>query len=237
MIFQIFQSGLSFEQNLILLGVMLTVILMSVTLHELAHGLFSYAQGDMTAKREGRLTFNPISHLDTVGTICLVFCGFGWAKPVPVDPRQYANPKKGMAITAVAGPLVNFLIGVSATVWLTVYVWIFDSGLYQAIPLLKNTSQFVFDLITTSLYITLYYNLLLAVFNMLPFPPFDGSRIVLAVLPDRYYFGIMKYEKFIMLVVFLLLWSGMFTGVFELFVDIVIKSVGCGVLFLIDIFV
>lgn len=237
MLFQIFESELSLAQNLILLFVMLTVVLGSITVHELAHGFVSYMQGDFTAKRAGRLTLNPLKHLDFIGTVCMIFCGFGWAKPVPIDPRYYKNQKRGTAITALAGPLINLLIGVCATVNLSSLVWLWESGLYRSFPLLKNLTQYGYDLIATSAYVILYYNLLFAVFNMLPVPPFDGSRLLFAFLPDRYYFGVMRYEKLIMLVIFFLLWTGIFTGVFEFFVDLIIEIVGSAVIFFIETFV
>ena len=207
MIFQIFQSGLSIGQNFILLAVMLVVILGSIALHELAHGYVSYLQGDPTAKRAGRLSLNPIKHLDPIGTVCMIFCGFGWAKAVPIDPRYYNSPKRGTALTALAGPITNLYVGVAATARLTVLVWLWESGVYLEVPVLKSLTQYGYDIITTAAYIILYYNLLLAVFNMCPFPPFDGSRLLFAFLPDRYYFGVMRYEKFVMLVIFFLLWK------------------------------
>jgi len=234
MVFQIFESGLSLWQNLILLLIMLCVVLGSIALHELAHGYVSYIQGDPTAKRAGRLSLNPFKHLDPVGTVCMIFCGFGWAKAVPVNPRYYKNAKRGMALTALAGPLTNLYIGVSAVARLTVLVWLWESGAYANFPLLRNLTQYGYDIITVAAYIILYYNLLFAVFNMLPIPPLDGSRLLFAFLPDRYYFGVMRYEKLIMLIMFFLLWTGFFTGVFEFLVNLIIKAVGNVVILLIE---
>ena len=140
MIFQILQNGLGFSQNFILLTVMTAVILGSITVHELAHGYVSYLQGDPTAKNAGRLTLNPFKHLDKIGTVCMLFCGFGWAKPVPIDPRYYKNPKRQTALTAAAGPAINLFIGVSATVQLTVLAWLWETGLYVAVPLVRYMS-------------------------------------------------------------------------------------------------
>ena len=236
MIFQILQNGLSFLQNVILLTVMTAVILGSITVHELAHGYVSYLQGDPTAKNEGRLTLNPLKHLDKIGTVCMLFCGFGWAKPVPIDPRYYKSPKKQTALTAAAGPAVNLFIGVSATVQLTVLAWLWETGLYVAVPIVKHMTASAYEVITLSAYIVLYYNVLQTVFNLLPVPPLDGSRILFALLPDKYYYSVIRYEKLIILVMFFLLWTGIFTGVFEFVVDFIITVVGNAVLFVLNLF-
>lgn len=235
MIYQIMQNGLALWQNLILIVTMLVTILGSMTLHELAHGLVSYMQGDPTAKNAGRLTLNPIKHINPLGLMCMLFCGFGWAKAVPVDPRYYKNAKKGMAITAVSGPLINLIIGVSITVSLATLTWLWQSGMYAGFPILRNMTAQVYETVNFVLYIVLYYNLLFAVFNMLPIPPFDGSRLLFAFLPDKYYFGVMRYEGLIMLAVFLALWSGMLTGVFEFLVDGIINIVSNAVYLVFEI--
>ena len=223
MIFQIMQNGLAPWQNLILLTATLITVLVSMTAHEFAHGLVSYIQGDPTAKRMGRLTINPIKHISPIGFLCMLFCGFGWAKGVPVDTRYYKNAKKGMAITALSGPLMNLIIGVSTTVSLATLTFLWNTGMIAGFPVLRYMSASVYETVNFTLYIVLYYNLLFAVFNLLPIPPFDGSRLLFAILPDKHYFKVMRYEFFIMLVVFLMLWSGMFTGIFEFFVDGIIR--------------
>ncbi len=229
MIYQIMQNGLKLSQNLVLLAATFAAVLGALTIHELAHGFVSYMQGDNTAKNAGRLTLNPIKHIDPIGALCMLFAGIGWAKAVPVDTRYYKNPKKGMAFTALAGPFINFLIGVNTTVAVATLSWLWQTGVYEGFPILKSMTPEVYQTVYLVLYIVLYYNLLFAVFNMLPIPPFDGSRIVFALLPDKYYFGIMKYDKLIMVIVFLALWGGMFTGVFEIIVDGVIKLVASAV--------
>ncbi len=235
MIFQIMQNGLSVWQNLILLVTILVTILGSMTLHELAHGLVSYMQGDPTAKKAGRLTLNPIRHINSIGLICMLFCGFGWARAVPVDPRYYKNAKRGMAITAVSGPLINLIIGISTTVSLATLTWLWQTGMYAGFPILKYMTAAVYETVNFVLYIVLYYNLLFAVFNMLPIPPFDGSRLMFSFLPDKYYFGVMRYEGLIMLAVFLMLWSGMLTGTFEFLVDGIIRLTGNAVYFVLEL--
>lgn len=226
MIFQILlNEDFPYYQRLIILAFMLLVVFGSLTIHEVAHGYASYALGDDTAKERGRLTLNPIKHINPIGMLCMIFCGFGWAKPVPINARNFKNPKKGMALSALAGPLSNLVLGIAFTVNLAVIVWLRESGVYLLMPVLKHMSAGVYSLITTVLYVILYHNLLLAVFNLLPVPPLDGSRLLLAFLPEDKYFKIMKYEFIIMIGMFLLLWTGAFTNFFETFVDAIMNGV------------
>ena len=231
MIFQILSNEtLSIQQRLLQLLLLPLIILISLSLHECAHGYVSYILGDPTAKRAGRLTLDPRKHLDPFGTLLMFFCGFGWAKPVPVNPRYYKNPKKGMALTALAGPVVNLLIGVSVLVWFTVLFWLQETELIKVLPFFRDIPENVYLFLNYTFYIVFYYNLLLAVFNLLPIPPLDGSRIMLSFLPDNTYFGIMRYERIIMFIMFFLLWSGAFTGVFEKAVDAIIILVSTPVM-------
>lgn len=177
--------------------------IVALTLHEFAHGYAAYKMGDNTAKNMGRLSFNPLKHLDIVGAICLILFKIGWAKPVPVNARNFKNPKRGFAITALAGPLTNILLG-----FLTVGLYL----LYFA--LLRNVDfeeGFVYNLAQTFadfLYIFLTINIGLGIFNLIPVPPLDGSRILNVVLPPKAYFGIMKHERKIYLFVIIWLLAG-----------------------------
>ena len=225
MIFQLLQNDLPLFEKLVSIVFMPIIILLSLTLHECAHGYVSMLQGDPTAKLCGRLTLNPLKHIDVLGAIFMLICGFGWAKAVPVDPRYYKKPKKGMALTALAGPLTNAVIGVTVLVNFSVFVWFYETGIYTYIPIFRNLSVQAFRIISTLSYVAMYYNILLAVFNMLPILPLDGSRIMWAFLPDRLYFGVMKYEKIIMFIVFFLVWIGVFTTIFEVVVDFVITAI------------
>ena len=225
MIFQLLQNDLPLFEKFVSIVFMPLVILFSLTLHEYAHGYVSMLQGDPTAKLSGRLTLNPLKHLDILGTIFMLVCGFGWAKAVPVDPRFYKKPKKGMALTALAGPLTNAFIGITVLVNFSAFVWLYETGIYTYIPIFRGLSEQSYRMISTFAYVAMYYNILLAVFNMLPIMPLDGSRIMWAFLPDRIYFGVMKYEKIIMFIVFFLIWIGIFTTVFEVVVDFVITVV------------
>ena len=175
----------------------------ALTVHEFCHGYAAYKMGDNTAKNLGRLTFNPIKHLDPIGAICMVIFHIGWAKPVPVNPRNFNNPKKGFAITALAGPLVNILLG-----FLSCGIYLLIVKLFGNTPI---ESEFTLNLLTNVLlFVYLFYtiNVGLGIFNLLPIPPFDGSRIMHAVLPPKLYFGIMRYERRIYLCVLVWLLAG-----------------------------
>ena len=175
----------------------LVVLLVATPVHECAHGWMAKLLGDDTAENSGRLTLNPIHHLDPMGTICMLLFGIGWGKPVPVNPARCrkVKGKTAMALTALAGPVSNVLL---ALVFMIIYKVVFYTcGTVNNISYFLAALIFIIDI-----------NLYLAVFNLIPIPPFDGSRIMLAFLPTKLYFSIMKYERVIMVAIMLLLWSG-----------------------------
>ncbi|MBQ4122082.1 MAG: site-2 protease family protein [Clostridia bacterium] len=197
MLLDLIQMG---DVRLALIVFLLTVpsMLIALTFHEVAHGFVAYKCGDPTAKNLGRLTLNPIKHLDPIGTLLMLLVGYGWARPVPVNSRYFKNPRKGMALTALAGPLTNLILGFLGV------------ALYWFVYSLAITSSFeqeavspIFEAVILFAYYFSMLNLTFAVFNMIPLPPFDGSRIFLVFLPPKYYFGVMKYERIILLVVLL----------------------------------
>ena len=187
--------------KLYLLSALAAVV--ALTVHEFCHGYAAYKMGDNTAKNFGRLSFNPLKHIDIVGAICMIFFHIGWAKPVPVNPRNFRNPKKGFAITALAGPLVNIILGfLSCGIYLLIVALVGDKPI---------ESEFLFNFLSNVLlFVYLFYtlNVGLGIFNLLPIPPFDGSRILHVVLPTRLYFGIMRYERRIYIGVLLWLLLG-----------------------------
>lgn len=169
------------------------VVLISLTVHEYCHGYAAYKLGDDTAKNFGRLTLNPLKHLDPIGALCMLFFHIGWAKPVPINARNFKNPKKGFALTALAGPLSNIILGfVFAFIYLLVYALLKDVGFAR-----KDFSYYLASNTLTFLWLFHSINIGLGLFNLLPIPPFDGSRLLNVVLPPKYYFGIMKYERYI----------------------------------------
>lgn len=170
------------------------VVLIAIPFHEAAHALVSHWLGDDTAVRAGRLSLNPMRHFDPLGALCMLIGGVGWAKPVGVNPYRYKNPKVGMAVSAAAGPVSNFLLAWGSMILYKCAVY---SGLVNSVPA-----------VTLFLYYMVAMNLSLAVFNLIPVPPFDGSRIFLLFLPQRLYFKAMQYERQIMLIVLLLVFFG-----------------------------
>lgn len=170
------------EQYLVYLYI-IPAALIAIVCHELTHGLFSYLLGDPTPKEQGRLSLNPAKHLDLFGTLCLIFFGFGWAKPVRVDPRYYKNPKWGMALVALGGPLANFLIALI-------------SGL--AVTLIQNYAPYTefYNILFNFFLYLMIINIGLGTFNLIPIPPLDGSKIIGAILPDNAYVQYMKYQKY-----------------------------------------
>lgn len=174
-------------------------VLLCLILHETCHGLAALALGDPTAKRSHRLSLNPLRHIDWVGLAAMVLTGVGWAKPVPVDPHYFKRPKQGMAITALAGPVSNFVLAYAAL--------LVCSGLYHFAP----------DHIACA-YAILFFSYMavlsigLGLFNLIPIPPLDGSKILFSLLPDRIYHTILRYERYVVVAVVLLAWSGVFSA-------------------------
>lgn len=171
--------------------------LLAISAHEFAHGLVSYWLGDPTPKRDGRLSLNPLHHLDLVGTICMLVFRFGWAKPVKVNPQYYKNPKQGMALTALAGPVMNLIL---AFLFLGIFV-----GLFHVTE--GSTEGMLGYLMLLSQY-TAIMNIGLGVFNLIPIPPLDGSKVLGIFLPQRTYFQLMRYERYGGLLMIVLLYTG-----------------------------
>lgn len=187
-----------FDYLLELVLIVPTVII-ALSFHECAHGFVAYKLGDPTAKYMGRVTLNPIKHLDLIGGLCMLLCRFGWAKPVPVDMRQFRSPKRDMAITALAGPFTNLLLG---------FIGCFAYSLtLKFLPGFetRNFAFWVAYIWILFIYNFAWLNISLAIFNLIPLPPFDGSRILSAFLPDKYYLRLLSYERYISLGFFLLL--------------------------------
>ena len=162
--------------------------LVALTIHEFAHGYVAYRLGDDTAKSCGRLTLNPIKHIDPFGALCMILFHFGWAKPVPIDPRNFKNPRKGFALTAVAGPATNLVVG-----FFTAFIYLLCLSTFKEVE-----SAFLNNLQINTLLFLLYFftvNVGLGIFNLIPIPPLDGSRLLNVFLPPKAYFGIMRYER------------------------------------------
>lgn len=181
------------------------VLLTAIPVHEAAHAYMADKLGDPTARYKGRLTLNPLAHFDLIGSMALLFTGIGWAKPVPINPINFDDSKKGMALSAAAGPISNLVM---ATISLIITKIIVYTGGYSMIYGYGTVTGNLYMIFSTMCSI----NISLAIFNLMPFPPFDGSHIFNYFLSDRVYFKIMEYERYIFLGIFLLLYMGVFDG-------------------------
>lgn len=182
----------------------IAAILLCIMIHEVSHGLAAFLLGDPTAKAQHRLSLNPLRHIDPFGALMMFVAGFGWAKPVPVDPRYFKRPKSGMAITALAGPVSNFLLSYLSLAAVYLYLGIAErTGAYMT-----QSAWGLIDFLTMMASLSIG----LGVFNLIPFPPLDGSKILGVILPDRIYYKILRYEFVGTFVLMALLWSNVLDG-------------------------
>ena len=184
-----------------LFGLLVSIpgVLIAITFHEFAHGFAAYKLGDNTAKNEGRLSLNPLDHLDPIGTLMLLFAGFGWGKPVHVNPMNYTRKmsmEKGEAIVSVAGPLMNILL---AFVFAIIYALIYK---FAGLEFIESTVGYIIMLLISS---TISINIGLGVFNLIPLPPLDGSKIIMPFLPynAKQWF---RNNEYIFYIIFVVIW-------------------------------
>ena len=175
-------------------------VLLCLTVHEVSHGLAALALGDLTAKSRHRLSLNPLRHIDWVGLAMMFVAGFGWAKAVPVNPRYFKKPKQGMAIAALAGPVSNFVL---AVLFIGISKVIYLYAPYT--PMIESVFEFC-------LYTVAPLSVGLGLFNLLPIPPLDGSKVAAVLLPDHIYRPLMRYERFGILLLLILSWQGIMEG-------------------------
>lgn len=175
-------------------------VLIALSVHEFAHAYVSYKLGDMTQKANGRLTLNPLKHLDPIGTLCLILFHFGWAKPVEVDPYNYKDKKEGMMWVALAGPLMNLIVG---------FICVFISHVIIRFHLIHGSISLYLLLV---LNMSAIMNIGLGVFNLIPVPPLDGSKLLLGIVNEETYFKILRYEQPLSFILLMLLLLGVLDG-------------------------
>lgn len=195
MLYQILQGNFNPLSILMQILATLFVIMIVLPFHELAHGFVAYKLGDNTAKNQGRLTFNPLHHINYIGAVCLLLVGFGWAEPVPVDPRYFKNPKRDMALVALAGPVANIIAAIVGCLLgnlfsVCVPVSYMGTNWYMAVD------YFFYSYISV--------NVSLAVFNLIPLPPLDGSKILGAFLPHQTYVKMLMNERMLSTILIIL---------------------------------
>lgn len=181
-------------------------VLVAIIPHEMAHGYAAYLCGDETAKNDGRLSLNPLHHLDQIGTICLIFFKFGWAKPVMINPNNFRDRKKGTFFVSIAGVLTNFILAIISVI------------IMKHIRL----NDFVFELFMN----IFWFNIVLGVFNLIPIPPLDGSKLLFSFLPLKYEYYLIKYEKYGYIILLLLIMSNNLDKILIPMVNFMINLIG-----------
>ena len=213
----------NFVRELPLYLLSLPVVLLALSIHESAHGYAAYRLGDPTARNLGRITLNPVKHFDLLGFLSMLVFHVGWAKPVPINSRYFKNPRRDMALTGAAGPLSNLCLAIINLIVIRLAMLFLANSYYGEViayisaytageSFTGSLSFTIVSLILYMLYMGVIMNVVLTIFNLIPIPPFDGSRIFYAFLPPKWYFGIMKYERIIMLVFIFLFFLGFLSG-------------------------
>lgn len=192
--------------NIADLIIQIPVLLLALTVHEFAHGYVAYRLGDPTAKSLGRLTMNPLKHLDPLGTLAFIFIKFGWAKPVPVNPRYFRNPRQDMLYVALAGPATNLVLAVICAIAVKLLVFI-----EPTLP--QNITMTVLYPFKICLVYSVWINVLLCIFNFLPIPPLDGSRILMGLLPHNLAVQYAQFERYSFIIIIILLFSGIISKI------------------------
>lgn len=212
MLLDALRGGFSFVDFIIYTFSALVVIFITLPIHEFAHGFIATKLGDTTPRYQGRLTLNPFAHIDYIGALMIIVAGFGWAKPVQINARNFKRVKLGMAITAIAGPIANLILALISML------------IFYTITAITQMAGFFAYVALVFLYIA-SINISLAVFNLIPIPPLDGSRLLSALLPDRIYYKLMAYERYFFLVLMLLIFTGVLDYPLDFLYDIIFRGI------------
>ena len=199
MLSQLLSGNFTIQTIIAEIMAVLVIVFLILPFHEWAHAQTAYLLGDRGIKQRGRLSLNPLSHIDPVGALAMLLIGFGWAKPVPVDSRYFKNPKVGMAITAFMGPVANLIAALAG-------LFVFHT-LWCIVPTFFTAGGFG-SYVLAFLQFYIIVNVNLAVFNLLPIPPLDGSKILFVFLPDKAVMFFYRYQMFFMIGLIVLLWAG-----------------------------
>lgn len=233
-------SNFELSQAIILFLLMLPVTLLSLSVHEMCHGLAAYKMGDNTAKMMGRLSLDPMKHLDPIGFFCMLFFGFGWAKPVPVNPRNFDDYKKGIRFVSIAGPLSNFCLMFLAILLYRIFVQIFmpqlagfsiiDVGgfllaLVSHPEMLSEYTSLTCALVSIFFYFFATGNAGLCIFNLIPIPPLDGSKLFLTLLPQKAQIFFVKNERILSMALMFLVAFGLLSGPLSAFITLIVTLV------------
>ena len=195
-----------FNQSQFLSFIMsIPAVLFAITVHECAHGWAAYLMGDSTARYSGRLSLNPLRHMDPIGALCMLFFRFGWAKPVPVNSGYFKNRRLGIVTVSLAGPLSNFIVGLLSCI------------LFYLVSFLTKGESVIARFALAILIQSVYMNVGLMIFNLIPIPPLDGSKILLEFLPYRWQYEIYRYERYFGLILILLVYAGSMTPILSFF--------------------
>lgn len=196
MLMQLLSGNLNFMTAVVMILADLLIIFLILPFHEWAHAFAASCLGDKDIKRRGRLTLNPLEHIDPIGALCIILIGFGWAKPVEIDPRNFKNPKVGMGISALAGPLANIVAALAGGLIFNALQFFFPQLIFETVGYYLELFIWYYTMLNVSL----------AVFNLIPFPPLDGSKILFMFLPDKWVNIFYRYENIFFIVLIVLVW-------------------------------
>lgn len=213
MLLRMLFSGANIVSILMYIVSILIITFLVTPFHEFAHAWMAKKLGDDTGERDGRLTLNPLAHIDYFGTLMLLFIGFGWAKPVMVEPRNFKNPKRDMALSALAGPVANIIAAIISGLLLNLVYTIVSLNSIQIV----NSDGIIYSSVFVWLIILFQYlmqiNIALAVFNFIPIPPLDGSKILMAFLPDDVVMWLYQRQQIFSMVLFAIIMFGGLNGI------------------------